>query len=116
MTGSRDGDVARARVNHDVDHRDELSGRDLADDDVVGRLQEIARLGVLTRERTEDELRHCHVGGSLDPVSGDIPERHGEPAVRQLHEVVHVTPDLDARRRFVRCAELEPLQAGNRLR
>ena len=89
---------------------------DLADDDVVRRLQEVARLGMLARERAEHELGHRHVGRGFDAVARDISERQSKPAVGQFEEVVHVAPDLHARGGLVGSAELEPRQLRHRLR
>src|SRR5438105_2491399 len=44
MARARAGDLARRRVHDQVRHGDELPGRDLADDDVVCRREEIGRL------------------------------------------------------------------------
>ena len=65
---------------------------------------------MLARERAEDELRHRHVRGGFDPVSGHVAEYRGEAAVVELDEVVDIAADLDARRRLVRVAELEPAE------
>ena len=67
-------------------------------------------LRMLARERAEDELRHRHVGRRLDPVTGHVAEHDGEPAVAELEEVVDVAADVDARRRLVHLADLEPLE------
>ena len=75
-----------------------------------------AGLGMLARERAEDELRHRHVGRGLDPVTGHVAEHDGEPVVAELEEVVDVAADVDARRRLVHLADLEPLQLGMRPR
>ena len=90
------------------DHRDELADRDLADDDLVRGGEERRRLGMLARERPEDELRHRHVGGRVDPVPGDVAEHDGEPAVAQLEEVEDVAADVDLRGGLVDRADLEP--------
>src|SRR5262245_53710209 len=45
MPGARDPQLAGVRVEGDVDHRDELPGRDLAADDVVREREEVGRLG-----------------------------------------------------------------------
>jgi len=50
---------------------------------------------MLARERPEHELRHRHVGGRVDPVSGDVAEHDGEPAVTQFEEIEHVSADVD---------------------
>ena len=76
-------DAARAPVDDEVDHRDELARRDLADDDFVRRLEEVARLGMLARQRAEDELRHRHVRSGFDAVPCHVAERDRKPAVRR---------------------------------
>ena len=63
---------------------------------------------VLARERPEDELRHRHVGGRLDPVPGDVAEHDRQTAVRELEEVVDVAADVDPSRGLVDAADLEP--------
>ena len=90
MAGAGRRDLAADPVDQQVDHRDELSRRDLADDDVVRILEKVARLLMLARERAEDELRHRHVRGGFDPVSGHVAEDRGEAAVVELDEVVVV--------------------------
>jgi hypothetical protein len=115
MPSARDADVAGARVDHDIHHRDELPGRDLADHYVVGGLQEVPWVGVVSCKRTEHELRHGHVGRRLDAVTGDVAERDGKATVGKLHEVVDVPAHLDMRRRLVRGAELEPGHLRDRL-
>ena len=62
---------------------------------------------MLACEGAEDELRHRHVGRSVDPVARHVPEHDGEPSVRELEEVVNVAADLDARRRLVDGADLQ---------
>ena len=76
--------------------------------DLVRGRQEVGRLGVLARERAEDELRHRHVGGRVDPVAGDVAEHDREAAVRELEEVVDVAADVHPRRRRVDGADVEP--------
>ena len=71
---------------------------------------------MLARERAEDELRHRHVGGRVDPVAGHVAEDDGEPAVGELEEVVEVAADVDHRRGLVDGAELEPRELGLRPR
>src|SRR5437588_330088 len=51
MTGTRDRDRSAQRIDEQIDERDELPGCDLADDHVVRRLQEVARLRLLARKR-----------------------------------------------------------------
>ena len=63
---------------------------------------------MLAGERPEDELRHRHVGGRLDPVPGDVPENDREPAVGELEEVVDVAADVDPSCGLVDVADLEP--------
>ena len=110
MSCARRGHLTLAAVDEHVHESDELPRRDLADDHLVRRLQEVARLGMLACERAKDELRHRHVRGSFDAVPGDVAERDRKSPVAELHEVVDVAADLDPRRRLVRIAELEPLQ------
>ena len=103
-------------VDDDVAHADELAGADLAADHVVRGGEEVGRLRVLARERAEDELRHRHVGGRVDAVPRHVAEHDGEPAVVEREEVVEVAADVDARRRLVHLAHLEPLDDGPRAR
>ena len=107
-------DEPTLRVDEEVGHRDELAGRDLAHHDVVRRLQEVRRRGMLARQGAEDELRHRHVGGRLDPVAGDVSEDDRQAPVVELDEVVDVAADLDARRRLVRVADVEARQLWQR--
>ena len=116
MTGTRGRDLAGRAVDQEVDHRDELPRRDLPDDDVVRRLEEVAGLRVFPRQRAKDELRHRHVRRRLDPVARHVSEHRREPAVVELDEVVDVAADLDARRRLVRITQLEPAQPRQRPR
>ena len=116
MSGPRNRELPGARIDDDVHHLDELPGRDLADDHVVGRLQEVAGVGMLAGQRTEHELRHRHVGSGFDAVTRHVAEGNRETSVVELHEVVDVPADLDTCRRLVRCAELQPRELGNRLR
>ena len=83
MAGAGAGDLAAHSVDGHVQHGDELARRDLADDDVVRRGEEVAGVGMLAGEGAEDELRHRHIRGGLDPVPGHVPEHHGEPRVVQ---------------------------------
>jgi hypothetical protein len=57
----------------------------------------------------EHELGHGHVCRCFDPVPRHIAERHCETSVAELHEVVDIAADLDARRRFIGVAQLEAL-------
>ena len=116
MAGARADELTGFRVDGHVDERDELLGRQLAERDLVGELEEVARLGVLARQRAEDELRHRHVGRGIDAVAGHVAERDGEPAVRQGEEVVHVPADLDTPRRGVHRADVEAGDVGLRAR
>ena len=84
-----------------------LPGADLLDDNVVRGGQERPRLRVEARERAEDELRHRHVGGRVDPVAGDVAEHDRQPPVAGLQVVVDVSADADERRRLVDRADLE---------
>ena len=111
MPGARAVDGA-SRVDQQVRHRDELADGDLAHDDVVRVRQEVRRLGMLACERPEDELRHRHVGGRVDPVPGDVAEHDRQPAVGELHEVEDVAADVDLRRRLVDRPDLEARHVG----
>ena len=73
-----------------------------------------ARLGVKARERAEDELRHRHVGGRVDPVAGDVAEDDRQPPVAGLEVVVDVAADADERRRLVDRADLEARTCGRK--
>ena len=108
MAGVRARDLAPAGINGEVGHRDELAGRDLVDDDVVGEREEVARLRMLAGERAEDELRHRHVGRRLDAVPRHVAEHDREPSVVELNEVVDVAADIDACGRLVHLPHLEP--------
>ena len=110
MARTRGRDLASHSVDDQIRERDEFAGGDLADDDVVGGLEEICRLRMLAGQRAEDELRHRHVGRGFDPVTGDVAERNREPTVGELHEVVDVSADLDTRRGLIGIAELETPQ------
>ena len=116
MAGARARDLAALGVDHELDHRDELPGRDLGGDDLVRGGEEVARVEMLARERAEDELRHRHVGGRVDAVAHHVAEHDREPAVVEREEVVDVAADVDARRRLVDVAELEARQLGRRAR
>ena len=50
MAGVRTRDLPATGIDGDVGHRDELAGRDLVDDDIVGEREEVARLGMLAGE------------------------------------------------------------------
>ena len=71
---------------------------------------------MLACERPEDELRHRHVRRGVDAVPRHVPENDGEPSVLEREEVVDVAADLDARRRLVHLAHLEPLDDRPRAR
>src|ERR687885_1270586 len=101
MPRRRTRDLSAPWVDGQVEQRDELAGRDLADHDLVRSGEKASRLWVLARERAEDELRHGHVRGRVDPVTRHVAEHYGEAAVRKLEEVVHVAAHFDARRRGV---------------
>ena len=101
-----------AGVDRDEGHRDELADRDLADDDLVGGGEERRRLGMLARERAEDELRHRHVRGGVDAVARDVAEHDGEAAVAQLEEVEDVAADVDLCGGLVDGADLQPRDRG----
>ena len=107
MSGARAGEPA-ARVQGEIRHRDELAGRDLAGDDLVRVGEEIGRLGMLARQRAEDELRHRHVGRRIDAVAGDVTEHDRDPAVAELEEVVDVAADVEARSGLVHGTDVEP--------
>src|SRR5439155_20499621 len=100
MSRTGRSDFTLAAVDEHVDERDELARSNLPDDDLVRRLQEIARPRMLTGKRAEDELRHGHVRRGFDAVPGYVAESDGKPAVAELHEVVDVTTHLDVRRRL----------------
>jgi hypothetical protein len=112
VTRARRGDLAGRRVDGDVKHRDELSRLDLFDDDLVRVRQEVRGFRVLPRERPEAELRHCHVGGCLDPLAEHVADDDREPALVEGEEVVDVPAHVDAGRRLVDVADVEPGGGG----
>ncbi len=116
MPGARTHNLAVHAVHNEIGHGDELPRRDLAHDDVVRRSEEVARLRMLARERTEDELRQRHVGRRFDTVPGDVAEHDREPPVVECQEVVHVAADVDPRRRLVDLPHLEAGAVGPRAR
>ena len=105
----------RAGIDDHVEHGDELPELDLVDDHLVRGREEVARLGVVPRQRAERELGHRHVRRGLDPLPGHVAEHDGEPAVVEDEEVVEIAAHVDARRRVVDVAHLEALDGGRLL-
>jgi hypothetical protein len=79
-------------------------------------MQEVARVGMLARERAEDELRHRHVGRGVDAVARHVAEHDREAAVGELEEVVDVATHVHPRRRRVHGAHVEPARLRARPR
>ena len=116
MAGAGARHLSLRDVEDDLDHRDEASRRDLRGDDLVRGGEKRAGIGMLAGERAEDVLRHRHVGGRVDAVTGDVAEDDGEPAVAEREVVVDVAADLEPCGRLVDVAELEPGQLRGRAR
>jgi hypothetical protein len=111
VTRARARDLAPARIDEEVEHRDELARADLVHDHLVRIREERRRIRPFPRERAEAELRHRHVGRCLDPLSGHVAEKHREAAALEGEEVVHVAAHLHARRGLVQVPDVE---TGNR--
>ena len=112
VAGARGRDVARFGIDRQTGHRDEVATGQLSERDLVGLREERGGIRIQADERAEGELRERHVRGRSDPVTARVTEHDRELSLRERQEVVDVPADLDARRRLVDGADLEPLDLG----
>ena len=71
---------------------------------------------MLAGERPEDELRHRHIGGGVDPLAGHVADHDGEAAVGEHGVVEDVAADVQAGRGLVDAADLDAGDVGRRRR
>ena len=88
------------RVEHHVDHRDEL-GHAVGVEQQVELLQQDRRGGVDGDEGADRGPRLGHCSGSRDPSAHHVTDEHRQPAFAQVERVEEVTADLGAAGRAV---------------